>query len=113
MLSHTLDVHMDSVKRSQEAPFFDLAVVLLGVVARIVGAANLGLGGQNSAHDVALVLPHLLELLRRVHLEGLHDILDQLVDIKALWAAHRGTAPLAHGHGQRAEERCSGPISTR
>ena len=70
----------------------------------VVGATRLGFGSQHRAHDIALVLPHLLQLVRIILQVGLVHILDQLVDVELLSAAHSSAAPLAHGHAQRPEE---------
>ena len=70
----------------------------------VVGAARLGCCSQHCAHDIALVLPHLLQLLRVVLQVGLVHILDQLIDIEALGTTHSRAAPLAYGHTQRTEE---------
>ena len=43
---------------------------LFRVMLWVVGATDLGLGLEHSAQNVALVLPHLLQLLRRVLLKG-------------------------------------------
>ena len=44
----------------------------------VVGATRLGFGSQHRAHDVALVLPHLLQLLEAILQEGLVYICCQL-----------------------------------
>ena len=78
---------------------------LLGrVMAGVVGATHLGCCSQHCAHDLAFVLPHLLQLLEVVIQEGLVYIFGQLVDVKALGSTHCRSAPLAHSHAKRTEE---------
>ena len=44
------------------------------MVTWVVGAAFLGFGLQNSTHNIRLMLPHCLQLLSWVFLEGLEHI---------------------------------------
>ena len=81
-----------------------LKAALRGVVAGVVAAALLWLGLENSAHDIAFVLPHGLQLLGWVVSKGLQYIFHKLVDIKALGAAHGAAPPLANRYAQGTEE---------